>query len=614
MGAIKFVIYSSKNPPVNTEFTKYFLNMKSRGPDDTKYLTESTINITKVNNDIIKKTLTRQEYADYKEYTFLYGFHRLCVNDLSKNGSQPFEDPILHKLHEYHDLKMRPRRRLLCNGEIFNAKELIETEKFGDKDLQSTCDVEVLLPLYIKYGLNETLKRINGDYNFIITENIETFNLKTLQAYVVRDQIGMRPLYMCKHRHSIFYMFVSELKGIPKFILEDPDYIINEMPPGTYWSFQNSIINKSNDEFIKYSDWDAYISTDTCTSVSTDPKTIENIYLNIRKLVISAIISRYNNCDIPIGILLSGGFDSSLILSVLIEYLVSMNHNFIDYPIYAFTVGSLTNDDVKCSQQVVEYLEKQYNIDIIHHIVSIETSSQVISRLDNIIYNLETYDAITIREAIPYEMLFKYIHDNTNIKILLTGEGLDELCGYKELFKSCDETFQKKSVELIKNLSKFDILRADKMAGAYGLETRHPFLDIPFVEYMLTIHPRLKRPVMYSIYNPPIEKYLIRKTFDIGDFDNLEDDHKILPPSILWRPMQGLDQAFTDLNKDIENYCKNFYTDQDFSDYLNSNVIRLDNGSTKPRTKEEMYYRKIFEKHYGSLIKVVPKFWCQLWE
>lgn len=613
MGAISLILYSTKTPPVNIDFVNSFLNMKNRGPDDTSYLAVNTVTINRMNREQVKMQLSKQELAEYIPYTVLHGYHRLCVNDISMNGSQPFEDPIVHKIREYPELRTRPKRRLLCNGEIYNFEEIKQQENFTDKDLQSNSDVEIILPMYIKYGLDETLKRLDGDYTFVLTDNIETFDLKTMQVYVVRDVLGVKPMYMIKHCKQTFYMFISELKGVPKYILEDPDYIVQEVPPGTMWSFQNSIMSKSKTEFIRYSDWNYYNDVEKCQVMTADPDNIAEVYRSIRCKLTRAVVSRYTTSHLNVGVLLSGGFDSSVILSTIVSHLYTIGHDFEENPIYAFTVGDLESNDVKYADNVVAYLESKYNIDIRHHVVNVNNVSKLVKSTDSIVYSLETYDATTIRGAFAYSVLFKYIKENTDVRVLLTGEGIDELCGYHKLFDLCDDGLQQKSVKLLKYLSKFDMLRADKISGSFGLELRHPFMEREFVEYILTIHPRLKRPQVYEYDKPPIEKYLIRKAFDLADLESTTDDNQVLPYEVLWRPIQDASDCFQNIIDAIQEECETIYTDQDFSDYLNSSHVRLDNV-TKPTTKEEMHYRKTFEKYFGVKINVVPKFWYQLWE
>jgi asparagine synthase (glutamine-hydrolysing) len=379
------------------------------------------------------------------------------------------------------------------------------------------------------------------------------------------------------------------------------------------WSFQNSIISKNANEFIRYSDWNYYNDITKCEIVNADPESIADVYRNIRSKLTQAVVARYYTSNLDVGVLLSGGFDSSLVLSTLTIHLNSIGHDFTERPINVFTVGDIDSNDVKYANNVVAYLENKYNIDIHHHVVCVNDVCKLVKSAEEIVYSLETYDATTVRGAYAYSALFKYIKENTNVKVLLTGEGIDELCGYHRLFDLCDDGLQQKSVRLLKYLSKFDMLRADKIAGWFGLEVRHPFMERQFVEYILTIHPRLKRPQVYEHNKPPIEKYLIRKAFDLADLSNLTDNNQFLPYEVLWRPIEDTSVCFQNIISEIGEECEKIYTDIDFSDFLNSSHIRLD-SATKPTTKEEMHYRKLFEKYYGTTINVVPKFWYQLWD
>lgn len=584
MGGISFIIYDIKEFSINNEFIKSFRKMMHRGSEST-FNIEYTIPINQNNIDQIKYTLTKHDIASYKQLGFIQGCHRMSINDLSCDASQPFEDPIIHKVKTYPELRSRVQRKLFCNGEIYNYRELLEQEKFTEKDLQSCSDVEIILPLYIKYGLEETIKKIKGDYSFILTENLKTYDLKSINIYVVRDILGLKPLYMIKHKKYIFYMFVSEIKGIPNYILNDSNYELYEIPPGTYWSFQNSIIEKNSDEFIRYSDWNYYNSLTNCSINNALPETISNLYKNINEKLTSSVISRYNLSDRPVGILLSGGFDSSIILSILTKYLSENLGN--DPSIYVFTIGELNEKEVLHSEKCVNFLEEKYNIDIHHHIISLQEISQFTKEIENAILITESFDDKTIRLSLPYLFLFKYISEKTKVKVLLTGEGLDELCGYKEFNNLTDEIYQYKSVKLLKNLSKYDLSRCDKIASYYKLELRHPFLDRDFLELILNIHPKIKRPQVYNIMKKPIEKYIIRKAFD---YKNEDDMQAYLPYDVLWRSNDDITNSFIDFNNKIDEF------------FNNNKIIEKD------------YYIKIFNKYYPNSQNIIGKYWEQLWD
>lgn len=608
MGALIFLLYNSDNSNISKNIAESFLKTKKRGPDNTVMINESTVNINAHNQEQIKLQLSRRELAEYKQFNFITGYHRLSINDLTLDGEQPFEDPITNKILKYQDLRTRPKRKLICNGEIYNYEELKDEENFTDKDLQSNCDVEVILPMYIKYGLEDTLKKLNGDYSFILTENLNTYRLNSINVFVVRDILGIKPLYMVKGLKETFYMFVSELKSIPQDIMKDSSYKIMEIPPGTYWSFQNSVINnpkKSNEEFIRYSDWNYYLPLEKCIYNKTDPESLSKIYNDINTKLTKSVIDRYKSSSRSIGFLLSGGFDSSIILSIVLKYLKETNHNFENNPIHVFSMGELHNKDIKSSKLVVAYFEELYNIKLHHHIVSINsiTDKELNDNIREVIYNIETYDIKTIRSALPYLYLFKYISKHTSIQVLLSGEGLDELCGYSKLFELSDENFQRKSIRLLKNMSKYNLLRMDKLAGAYSIELRYPFLDRDIVEYILKIHPKLKRPQVYNIKKGKIEKYIVRKSFD-----NFEG-RMYLPKDVLWREMQGTTKCFDFLNERLRNYCETRYSDAELFDYL-----RCRKCNNKVTNKEQLYILNLYKSKFHNTEDLVPRYWENLWE
>ena len=248
MGAFTFILYSGNQTPYNIEFVKSCMTMKSRGSDMSNVVLDGSPNLSKLNKDVIKRNLSRSEIHNYTPETYIYYYHRNAINDPSYDGMQPFEDPIQYMINKYPQLQKRPKRMLMCNGEIYNYREIIETNKFSEKDIGSESDVEVILPLYIKYGLEETLKQIQGEFSFVLTENLNSLRTTEKNIFVVRDQLGTRPLYFVKHNTLKFYMFTTELKSIPFSTIDLREYTIREIPPGHYWSLQKP------DEFIKYYD------------------------------------------------------------------------------------------------------------------------------------------------------------------------------------------------------------------------------------------------------------------------------------------------------------------------------------------------------------------------
>lgn len=608
MGAINFIIYN--NLSIGIDFIKSFMNIKSRGPDDTSFATYSTSDLNDLNlqtQPLVYSTLSKDEIRTYKQYHFMFAYHRLFINDKSFNASQPFIDPIEHKIKKYKDLRQRPQRQLLCNGEIYNYNDLKSTHDFNDKDLASNCDVEIILPLYIKWNNTEdsitslinTINSLDGDFAFILTENITTFQLSLINIYAVRDFLGIKPLYYIQNISNNTFMFISEIKALPDDIIKNISYNITHVKPGTLWSFQTF-------GFIEYFSFEPYKNLDNCINTSNQI-TFDSIYKNIQDLIINTIISRYNNSDKQIGVLLSGGFDSCLITALLIRYLLSIQHDFILNPIHIFTVGdSLSQDnDCKHASEFVQYLEQIHNITLHHHIINVNDINIIESDLDTIVYTLETYEPEVIRESITFYYLLRYIKQNTSVSVLLTGDGLDELIGGYDEFKNLDDQlFQNKTIELLQNLYKYDLIRTDRLSSKFGLEIRQPYLNKQFVEYILSIHPNFKQQQTYSNNQPPITKYIIRKAFEKEIFN--ED---LLPYKFLWKPVECLCNSLTDFEIRLDDFFQRNISDEIFNRNLNLLINENQNQLTLPKTKEHMYYRLIFRKYFPNRDYLVDKFW-----
>jgi asparagine synthase (glutamine-hydrolysing) len=594
MGAFTLIIYSGHNNHYNIDFIKSFANMKNRGKDQTHTRTESTVDISKINPDILKRQLSRDELKKYSQYTFILNCHRNAINDTSYNALQPFEDPILHQTMQFPELVGRPKRMLMCNGEIYNYRELIENNNFTEKDLQSESDVEVILPMYIKYGLDKTLEQLDGDYSFVLTENLNTMKLNQINVFVVRDILGTRPLYYVRHNSQNFFMFTSELKSIPRHILNSHDYIIGEIPPGCYWSFQNP------NGFTRYNSLENWNDLDNCIYKDATPQVLDTVYKTIQETIKDITIKRIKDVK-KVGILLSGGLDSCIVVSQIASFISNENK----YELHAFTLGKHYDDDnIKNSKQIINILENKYNIVIRHHILSLNDISFSLKSIDDIVYRLESFEPELVRDSIPYYFIMKYISTHTDIKVLLSGDGMDEFCGYSEFNNLSDIEFQKKSIQLLENLNKFDLLRIDKIAESFGLEVRFPFLDPKFISLMLSIHPKLKKPQQRNINELPLEKYLIRKTFENND----------IPENILWKRFKCFCEYCDVFEKFIGDYFNNYYSDFDFSNFRNNLIKKQKNEITIPKTKEEMHYRIIFDKLFPNTDNIIPYFWRDLWK
>lgn len=465
----------------------------------------------------------------YNANSALLGFKRLAIMGLNEFGMQPFS---------YDD------KVLVCNGEIYGFRDIkIELLKKG-YSFKSDSDCEILLPLFKEFGF-EMFSKLDAEFALII------YDKKEDKIIAARDPLGIRPLYYGKSKSNDTYIFASEPK-----ILVDLVEDIFPFPPGYYFD---------GEKFIQYS---------FITDVESKHTRMRDVEKNIHSLLVEGVRKRLDS-DAPIGFLLSGGLDSSLVCSIATKILKK--------PIETFAIGMEKDAiDLKYAKEVADYLKTN------HHEVII-TRDDVISSLEEVIYNLATYDITTIRASVGMYLLCKYIHENTDIKVLLTGEISDELFGYKYTdYAPNPEEFQKESKKRIDEIHMYDVLRADRCISSNSLEARVPFGDLAFVKYVMEIDPKIKM----NRYNKG--KYLLRKAFE-GDY---------LPKDILYREKAAFSDAVGhSLVEDIKEFAEDYYTDEEFE------INRKKYTFAQPFTKESLMYREIFEKYYPGQAHMIKNFW-----
>lgn len=465
----------------------------------------------------------------YNANSALLGFKRLAIMGLNEFGMQPFS---------YDD------KVLVCNGEIYGFRDIkIELLKKG-YSFKSDSDCEILLPLFKEFGF-EMFSKLDAEFALII------YDKKEDKIIAARDPLGIRPLYYGKSKSNDTYIFASEPK-----ILVDLVEDIFPFPPGYYFD---------GEKFIQYS---------FITDVESKHTRMRDVEKNIHSLLVEGVRKRLDS-DAPIGFLLSGGLDSSLVCSIATKILKK--------PIETFAIGMEKDAiDLKYAKEVADYLKTN------HHEVII-TRDDVISSLEEVIYNLATYDITTIRASVGMYLLCKYIHENTDIKVLLTGEISDELFGYKYTdYAPNPEEFQKESKKRIDEIHMYDVLRSDRCISSNSLEARVPFGDLAFVKYVMEIDPKIKM----NRYNKG--KYLLRKAFE-GDY---------LPKDILYREKAAFSDAVGhSLVEDIKEFAEDYYTDEEFE------INRKKYTFAQPFTKESLMYREIFEKYYLGQAHMIKDFW-----
>ena len=458
------------------------------------------------------------------------GFKRLSIMGLDERGMQPFNYKNLH---------------IACNGEIYGFRELKKDLINKGYKFNSESDCEILLPLYELYGV-EMFKMLDAEFACIIYDELKG------DFIAARDPIGIRPLYYGYDKEGKI-IFASE----PKCIVGIAENIL-PFPPGHYYKDGNFI------SYLDVTKVDNYIEGD----LDTLTKGIhDKLILGVKKRL---------DADAKVGFLLSGGLDSSLVCAIAAKELGKK--------IDTFSIGMSTDAiDLKYAKQVSDFIGSNHKEIII-------TKDDVLNALDEVIKILGTYDITTIRASIGMYLLCKAIHNETDIRVLLTGEISDELFGYKYTdFAPNAEEFQKESIKRVSELHMYDVLRADRCISSNSLEARVTFGDLDFVKYVMSINPKYK----LNTYN--MGKYLLRYAF-------IKDN--ILPYSILMREKAAFSDA---VGHSMVDYLKEFANNK-YTDYEYEELIKKYDHS-RPFTKESLLYREIFEKYYKGQSQMVKDFW-----
>jgi asparagine synthase (glutamine-hydrolysing) len=437
---------------------------------------------------------------------------------------------------------------IAVNGEIYNHKELKKTST-SSYNFRTESDCEVILALYEEKGV-EFLNELNGIFAFALYDSSKD------RYFIARDHMGIIPLYMGWDDDDIFYVS-SELKS-----LEGVCSKIELFPPGHYLLSDSS-------ELIKWYNPN-WVSHDSVKNSDTSIKAIHDS--------LSAAVKRQLMSDVPYGVLLSGGLDSS-ITSALAKKFASKRVESNDkldawYPqLHSFSVGLKDAPDLKAAKIVADH------IGTIHHEINF-TVQEGIDAIRDVIYHLETYDITTIRASTPMYLMARAIK-SLGIKMVLSGEGADELFGGYLYFHKAPNAkeFHEETVRKLDKLHQYDCLRANKSLAAWGIEGRVPFLDKEFIDVAMNINPEDK-----MIKNGRIEKWVLREAFK--DY---------LPESVLWRQKEqfsdGVGYSWIDSLKEL---VSKEVTDNDLKNA--SNIFPINT----PRNKEEFYYRSIFNDHFSS--------------
>jgi asparagine synthase (glutamine-hydrolysing) len=569
-----------------------FLNGKNRGPESSKLLQMGM--------------------------RVIMGFHRLAINGLTPESDQPISIGDIH---------------LICNGEIYNYKELYE---LCGATPTTHSDCEVIVHLYRKFGMEETLRLLDGVFALVLLD--QSVSVDTPILYVARDPYGICPLYINQYTENNPIMFSSELKMMYCEKTQQ-NLRAQHFPPGTFsefyltpgvsptWKHKRSNVAYflPSITFMQYKGLDNVRTPEqggtTCVGVrgitgeDLSSKVIEsgdgyfspyNIEQRLRKTLIRAVEKRCECTERPIACLLSGGLDSSLVASIVSNYHAKKGLP----PVETYSIGLLGSEDLKYAKIVADYLGTT-------HTEIVVSEEDFLAAIPEVIYAIESYDTTTVRASIGNYLVAKHIAKHSSAKVIFNGDGADELMGGYLYMQACPNALEYdcETRRLLKEIHAFDVLRSNKCVSTNGLEPRTPFLDREFTQTYLSIPPQIRFESPKRIVEKDdqteteiyVEKRFIREAFQYVE-DNPEthrhDGRGFLPETILWRKKEAFSDGVSKHSRSL------FEIIQEYTDKidLSHNKHGWRHSKNAPKTSEQLYYRSIFERHFPNA-DILPRFW-----
>jgi asparagine synthase (glutamine-hydrolysing) len=584
---------------VNEFISKIFNSAAHRGPDNSVLVNDSI------------------------SHSFL-GFHRLTINGSNHyyNSNQPiYKNDII----------------LLCNGEIYNYHTLLNELDLTlyEKQKHSGSDCEIIIDLYLKYGIDTTVELLDGPFAFILLDMrcLSDDTIKTPKLFVARDPFGLRPLYWLKPNQHFFdgdfpelvgsclpFGFASEMKQLAPLIQETTSKFLTVEPvqPGHYICYSGSILTHTHNylqedakTFQKKLAWIIQPSSIECVKYFTFPHFRQLNHINhiesvckIKDYLINAVNKRIQCTDRPIACLLSGGIDSSLICGIIRSLLPN------DKPLETYSIGMVGASDKEYIKTVAEYIKSTHT--------HVELSKEAfLSAIPDVIRLLETHDTTTVRASVGNYLIAKYISEHSDAKVIFNGDGSDELFGGYKYFLNCPNKyeFNKERKRLLTDLHYFDVLRSERSISVNKLEARTPFLDKELVSYVMTLCHDLtftfdnessnetyaKRSTHYqkhqacvfeSMKQSGIEKWMLRRAFI---------DSNLIPLSILTRSKE----AFSDGVSSQEDSWYIIIQKQIISMiHDNAFEMNIDNGK-KLYIEKNVFLKLVYETNKTSVCTLI---------
>lgn len=551
-------------------------------------------------NSILSSHRGPDQSVFLKDDTRAWGFHRLSINGMDPAADQPF---------------YIKNCRLICNGEIYNFRELI-TEFGLESEYQSGSDCEIIIYLYRKLGIQETVRRLDGVFGFVLHD------YETGATYVARDPVGVRSLFIGVSRHD--GAFGSEYSDLACVSLNPDHYAICvaselksihalcetvvQFPAGCYMEYIGDEGTATFHSYYEYASIiNSYSAGKTASNLSLLETHIKELRVNysypicdaegdaegeictkIRELFTQAVVKRLMS-ERPVGCLLSGGLDSSIVTAIVAR---DLKHNSPDTVLNTYSIGLQGSVDLIWARRVAEHLGT------CHHEVAL-TEDDFLNAIYATIYQTESYCTTTIRASVGNYLISKYIQQQTDDVVIYCGDMSDEIFGsYRGFLKAPSDTeFHRENERMIQDVRFFDLLRSDKSVSGAGLEARVPFADKEFLRYVMSIPPRFKR-----FNDDKMEKYLLRKAFQGSG---------LLPDDVLWRRKEAFSDGVSSADggrtwvQMIKEYSDRVIADAEFQ----NKAHYLYSLYNPPYDKESFYYRRIFENIYEGRGETIPYYW-----
>ena len=508
----------------------------------------SFFNMENISNNFMKGQTRGPENSKLVNINdnLIFGFHRLAINGIDEISNQPIVSNGIY---------------LICNGEIYNYKDIFQKLNYQPK---TNSDCEAIIPLYEKYGIEYTLQNLDGVFSFLL------FDSNKKIGFVARDPFGVRPLYFGLTNKNIF--FSSLLKQISQLSNECFNFTA-----GTYMKYYIDDNKYTISSSIYFTNFNFNRSINT---------SIEYCYQHIYHSLYEAVKKRVITMDTNLACLLSGGLDSSLITAFVSKFVPKGQ-------LQTYSIGMQGGSDLQYAQMVSNHINS-------NHTEILLSEHDFFNAIEDVIYNIESYDTTTVRASVGNYLVAKYISENSDAKVIFNGDGSDELTGGYMYFHNCpnDIEFDYECKRLLKDIQFFDVLRSDRCISCHGLEARTPFLDRNFV------HSYLSLPINYRNFNNindnKIEKWLLRKSIEVME-------PNLLPTDVLWRQKEAFSDGVSSVKNSwyeiIQAKLDEKYSEEDF------NKLKIKYKYNTPQTKEQLYYREIFAKHYPGNENVIPYFW-----